>query len=120
MAIAKIAHFLDDTYGSTIVVPDEWVAQTGSDFDIDSVYGIQHRSYVDRDGRVRKYNWIDEPTEFDYFHYVNRELKRLGQDKYNVNIHADVEKALKDLDAINDKEFRELQTAETEAYKALP
>ena len=37
MAIAKIAHFLDDTYGSTIVVPDEWVAQTGSDFDIDSV-----------------------------------------------------------------------------------
>lgn len=120
MAIAKIAHFLDDTYGSTIVVPDEWVAQTGSDFDIDSVYGIQHRSYVDRDGRVRKYNWIDEPTEFDYFHYVNRELKRLGQNKYNVNIHDDVEKTLKDLDAINDKEFNELQNAEAEAYKALP
>ena len=120
MAIAKIAHFLDDIYGSTIVVPDEWVAQTGSDFDIDSVYGIQHRSYVDRDGRVRKYNWIDEPTEFDYFHYVNRELKRLGQDKYNVNIHAYVEKALKDLDNINDKEFKELQDAESDAYKALP
>ena len=120
MAIAKIAHFLDDTYGSTIVVPDEWVAQTGSDFDIDSVYGIQHRSYVDRDGRVRKYNWIDEPTEFDYFHYVNRELKRLGEDKYNVNIHDDVEKALKDLDAINDKEFNELQSAESDAYKSLP
>lgn len=120
MAIAKIAHFLDDTYGSTIVVPDEWVAQTGSDFDIDSVYGIQHRNYVDRDGRVRKYNWIDEPTEFDYFHYVNRELKRLGQDKYNINIHDDIEKTLKDLDAINDKEFNELQSAESEAYKALP
>ena len=120
MAIAKIAHFLDDTYGSTIVVPDEWVAQTGSDFDIDSVYGIQHRSYVDRDGRVRKYNWIDEPTEFDYFHYVNRELKRLGQDKYNVNIHADVEKALKDLDAINDKEFKDLQSAESEEFNRLP
>lgn len=120
MAIAKIAHFLDDTYGSTIVVPDEWVAQTGSDFDIDSVYGIQHRSYVDRDGRVRKYNWIDEPTEFDYFHYVNRELKRLGQDKYNVNIHDDVEKALKDLDNLNDKEYNKLQDAESEAYKALP
>ena len=120
MAIAKIAHFLDDTYGSTIVVPDEWVAQTGSDFDIDSVYGIQHRSYIDRDGRVRKYNWIDNPTEFDYFHYVNRELKRLGQDKYNVNIHADVEKALKDLDNLNDKEYHKLQDAEAEAYKALP
>ena len=120
MAIAKIAHFLDDTYGSTIVVPDEWVAQTGSDFDIDSVYGIQHRSYIDRDGRVRKYNWIDEPTEFDYFHYVNRELKRLGQDKYNTNIHDDIEKALKDLDDINDKEYHKLQDAEAEAYKALP
>ena len=120
MAIAKIAHFLDDTYGSTIVVPDEWVAQTGSDFDIDSVYGIQHRSYVDRDGRIRKYNWIDEPTEFDYFHYVNKELKRLGQDKYNVNIHDDVEKALNDLDNLNDKEYNKLQDAESEAYKALP
>ena len=120
MAIAKIAHFLDDTYGSTIVVPDEWVAQTGSDFDIDSVYGIQHRSYIDRDGRVRKYNWIDEPTEFDYFHYVNRELKRLGQDKYKVNIHDDVEKTLKDLDNLNDKEYHKLQDAESEAYKALP
>ena len=120
MAIAKIAHFLDDTYGSTIVVPDEWVAQTGSDFDIDSVYGIQHRSYIDRDGRVRKYNWIDEPTEFDYFHYVNRELKRLGQDKYNVNIHDDIKKALKDLDDLNDKEYHKLQDAESEAYKTLP
>lgn len=120
MAIAKIAHFLDDTYGSTIVVPDEWVAQTGSDFDIDSVYGIQHRSYIDRDGRVRKYNWIDEPTEFDYFHYVNRELKRLGQDKHNVNIHDDVEKTLKDLDNLNDKEYNKLQDAESEAYENLP
>lgn len=120
MAIAKIAHFLDDTYDSTIVVPDEWVAQTGSDFDIDSVYGMQHRSYLDKDGRVRKYNWTDVPTEFDYFRYVNRELKRLGESKYSTDIHNAVNKALDDVKDLNDKEYKKLQNAEEEAYKALP
>lgn len=38
--IIKIKEFLPDAYGSTIIVPDEWVTQTGSDFDIDSIYGI--------------------------------------------------------------------------------
>ena len=38
--IIKVKEFLPEAYGSTIVVPDEWVTQTGSDFDIDSVYGI--------------------------------------------------------------------------------
>ena len=40
IAILKVVGFLDDSQGSTIVVPDEWVPQTGSDFDVDSVYGI--------------------------------------------------------------------------------
>ena len=35
--------FLPSAYGSTIVVPDEWVTQTGSDFDVDSVYGMSKR-----------------------------------------------------------------------------
>lgn len=47
IAILKVVGFLDDSQGSTIVVPDEWVPQTGSDFDVDSVYGICYEMYFD-------------------------------------------------------------------------
>ena len=50
----KVVGFTDDAYGSTIIVPNDWVSQTGSDFDIDSVYGIQFETYKDKDGRVRR------------------------------------------------------------------
>lgn len=40
IAVAKVVGFVDDSNGSTIVVPDEWVTQTGSDFDVDSIYGF--------------------------------------------------------------------------------
>ena len=80
MAVAKIAHFLDDTYGSTVVVPDEWVAQTGSDFDIDSVYGIQHKSYYDADGRLRRYEYKTEFDRKDYNKYAyNKSVKKLAK-----------------------------------------
>ena len=38
----KVIDFLDPAQGSTIIVPNEWVAQTGSDFDIDTIYSIVH------------------------------------------------------------------------------
>ena len=47
VAILKVVGFLDDIQGSTIVVPDEWVTKTGSDFDVDSVYGISYQHKVD-------------------------------------------------------------------------
>lgn len=55
LSVLKVVGFLDESYGSTIVVPDEWVEQTGSDFDVDSVYGISYEMYVDEaDGTLRK------------------------------------------------------------------
>lgn len=48
IAVMKVVGLLDESQGSTIVVPDEWVLQTGADFDIDSIYGIYHRAYFDR------------------------------------------------------------------------
>ena len=38
----KVVDFLDDSQGSTIIVPNEWVAQSGSDFDVDTIYSIVH------------------------------------------------------------------------------
>ena len=43
MIVGKVVGFIDDIYDSTIVVPKEWIAQTGSDNDGDSVYAIQHK-----------------------------------------------------------------------------
>lgn len=55
VSVLKIVGFLDESYGSTIVVPDEWVEQTGSDFDVDSVYGISYEMYLDKnDGILKK------------------------------------------------------------------
>jgi hypothetical protein len=52
--ILKVVGFLDDSMGSSIVVPDDWVTQTGSDFDIDTVYGISFELERNIDGKVRK------------------------------------------------------------------
>ena len=49
MTIGKIVGFLDDIYDSTIVVPREWIGQTGSDNDGDSVYAIQHEIIQEKD-----------------------------------------------------------------------
>lgn len=50
MAIMRVVGFLNDAQGSTIAVPDEWVAQTGSDMDIDSVYTINYETYKNKKG----------------------------------------------------------------------
>lgn len=48
VCVMKVVGFVDDALGSTIVVPDGWVSQTGSDFDIDSVYGITYTGKFDK------------------------------------------------------------------------
>lgn len=69
----KVVGFTDDAQGSTIVVPDDWVAQTGSDFDIDSVYGIQHNTYIDKDGDIQKVAYKESFGKL-YDDYVKEQL----------------------------------------------
>ena len=40
VSVMKVVGFLDKSQGSTIIVPDDWVSQTGADFDVDSIYAI--------------------------------------------------------------------------------
>lgn len=93
VAILKVVGFLDDVQGSTIVVPDEWVTKTGSDFDVDSVYGICFQHKVDpKTGEISKIKPIigenenyNEPTADTnnpaflkrYRDYIRAELKKL-------------------------------------------
>lgn len=69
----KVVGFTDDAQGSTIIVPDDWVAQTGSDFDIDSVYGIQHNTYIDKDGDIQKVAYKESFGKL-YDDYVKEQL----------------------------------------------
>lgn len=59
VAVMKVVGLLDESQGSTIVVPDEWVLQTGADFDIDSIYGIYHAATFDKNGKPQKVEYIE-------------------------------------------------------------
>lgn len=48
VSVMKVVGFLDKSQGSTIIVPDDWVSQTGADFDIDSIYAICPSFYQDK------------------------------------------------------------------------
>ena len=51
ISVLKVVGFTPDCLGSTIVVPDAWVTQTGSDFDVDSIYGICYETYGEIDNK---------------------------------------------------------------------
>lgn len=113
VCVMKVVGFLDDAQGSTIVVPDDWVSQTGSDFDIDSVYGIQYNTYIGRDGNIKRATWKDTVTENDWLNYVRREtgLKLSGIDNETFeNIKTDAKASTK-------AEARDARKAEIEEIK---
>lgn len=77
VAIMKVVGFVNEIYGSTIFVPDEWVTQTSSDFDFDTVYGISFNMYRDKDKILHKiksnYKEDENSIKLRYIDYV-REL----------------------------------------------
>lgn len=80
VAVMKVVGLLDESQGSTIVVPDEWVLQTGADFDIDSIYGIYHTAYFDKNGKPHKVEYIegedDAAVERRYNNYLFSNLTK--------------------------------------------
>lgn len=80
IGVMKVVGLLDETQGSTIVVPDDWVLQTGADFDIDSIYGIYHAAYFDKEGKPHKVEYIDgndqESIDKRYYNYICHTLDR--------------------------------------------
>ena len=124
ICIMKVVDFIDDSLGSTIVVPDDWVSQTGSDFDIDSVYGINFKSRINkRTGKIEKIEYHNEATISDYIKYlVHKSDNILLPDKKTAF------KELKELikNQINEEreerneEFEELHEEEDEIWGELP
>lgn len=87
VCVMKVVGFIDDAQGSTIVVPDDWVSQTGSDFDIDSVYGIQYNTTINANGDIQKVLYNDLAGK-SYDNYVKSQL--------NSEAKAKLKKAIKD------------------------
>ena len=81
ISVLKVVGFTNEALGSTIVVPDAWVTQTGSDFDVDSIYGIAWELYrkKGKDGKytVHKVPYEESTTDdrMLYISYVNRRLE---------------------------------------------
>jgi len=76
MAVIKIVGFLPDAYGGEIVLPDNIVGQTGSDFDIDTLYLMAYS--LKRTNNRLSIDLIDpakittlEQLKKEYINYVN-------------------------------------------------
>ena len=130
VAILKVVGFTNDCLGSTIVVPDEWVTQTGSDFDVDSVYGISWELYTkkEKDGRITIHKVEYEKDKVDtkqlYLNYlkhkadiktskidINDELKEESNKLYNDikdEIYNEINRAFKEIDNKRQEAFVDL------------
>lgn len=110
IVIMKVVEFLPDAYGSTVVVPDEWVTQTGSDFDVDSVYAMTKHITLNKDRKVIEPTENDYPlNEKGYIRYIKDNVgmaarKALG--KYNGQIESSI-KFIKDKEKEDRKKLNE-------------
>ena len=131
VAILKVVGFTNDCLGSTIVVPDEWVTQTGSDFDVDSVYGISWELYTKKDkhGRITLHKVEYERDKMDtkqmYLEYIKHKAD-VKAGKVDISEELAEEKdelfnAMKDEEsAKRNKEFKKLDDERQNAFSTLP
>ena len=124
MSILKIVGFLPEYMGSTIIVPDEWVTQTGSDFDVDSIYGISHEVYLGKDGRIHKIEYSDSDNEEEtykrYVQYVftNSDRERINKEETKLTLKEKL-KIRREYKAFVDKENEELSNKFRDEIKEL-
>lgn len=118
IGVMKVVGLLDETQGSTIVVPDDWVLQTGADFDIDSIYGIYHAAYFDKEGKPHKVEYIDGDDEIStyrrYIGYVNslidRETRKATSSEFTKEEFKEARKAARETVRKADEEYDKFLT----------
>lgn len=137
VSVVKVVGFLDDVYGSTIMLPDEWVTQTGADFDVDSVYAICHEIYAVRDKKTKVITnikkWDDKVAGGDlgkYRRYISENINnKIPSDLEDDELHPNKYKQLKERlkKAIKNKDYAEINRIGKEAglmtfneFKNLP
>lgn len=133
IAKAKIVGFVDECLGSTVLVPQEWVTITGSDFDVDSIYSVCWEMYrtTNKQGDVKlhkiKFKEEDYTNEQLYISYVNNRLeKSVKRDDLGNLIKTGVEEfkdrynqELDEKREANSNEYIKLQQERKAAFKPL-
>lgn len=132
ISVIRVVGFTNEALGSTIVVPNEWVIQTGSDFDVDSIYGISWEMYktTDKEGNVTLYKIpFEENTttsEERYINYVNNTINnRVRHDDIGNEIEDAIKEVKDRLNYVNERnelneEFNDINDKRNDLYKSLP
>lgn len=132
ISVIRVVGFTNEALGSTIVVPNEWVIQTGSDFDVDSIYGISWEMYktTDKEGNVtlHKIPFEENTTtsEERYINYVNNIIKnRVKHDDIGNEIEDSIKEVKDKLNYVNERnelneEFNDINDKRNNLYGFLP
>lgn len=113
----RVVGFTPDSMGSTIVVPNDWVSQTGSDFDIDSVYGIHFATKTSKNGRVRKVQYVEELDNVGA--YISYILSYRGRD-LDKNTKGNIRKVVDSANKVFRNIVGKLNEFESKEYEELP
>lgn len=132
ISVIRVVGFTNEALGSTIVVPNEWVIQTGSDFDVDSIYGISWEMYktTDKEGNValHKIPFEENTTtnEERYINYVNNTINnRVRHDDIGNEIENSIKEVKDRLNYVNERnelneEFNDINNKRNKLYSFLP
>nr|DAR29004.1 MAG TPA: hypothetical protein [Crassvirales sp.] len=133
ISILKVVGFTNDALGSTIIVPDEWVTQTGSDFDVDSVYGISWEMYAVKDKKTNKISLHKIPFEEDsvdeknlYTRYVKNNIDaKIKRTEIGQEIETSLQEIKDKLNFVNErgefnKEYQNIDNKRNELFNKLP
>jgi len=112
MAAIRVAGFLPDYMGKTVIVPSEITSQAGSDFDIDKLNMYLKSVYVDENGRLHAvdYKGSEKATkEFYgkvYDNTIKKEIVRISNNNEFRDQLLDVLSAFEQTDTVVSKEQR--------------
>lgn len=112
MAAIRVAGFLPDYMGKTVIVPSEITSQAGSDFDIDKLNMYLKSVYVDENGKLHAvdYKGSEKATkEFYgkvYDNTIKKEIERISNNNEFRDQLLDVLGALEQTDTVVSKEQR--------------
>lgn len=133
ISVLRVVGFTNEALGSTIVVADEWVTQTGSDFDVDSVYGICWEMYTVKDKKTNKISLYKIPFEEDTVDehnlYINYVKDYIDAKIKRTEIGEDIETSIKELkDRLNfvnergelNEEYKEIDDKRNALFNKLP
>ena len=122
--IMRVVEFLPDVSDSTVVLPENWVHQSGSDYDVDSVYAMTFGLTKGKDGKVTVYNdkkfHLDaardsEESKIGYVNYVLSNIDKIARRK----IRDYVDKAALTKDEIKAQSNAEREKLNADYYEAV-